>query len=100
MRVLAILRPPPGGDPREAVMTHAREEMRALWDLYQAGIVREMYSPGGLGAILVLETESIEDAAKHLERLPLLSHQIMSLELMELRPFSALQMLFGAEERG
>jgi hypothetical protein len=54
-------------------------------------------SPGGLGAILILETESLEDADRHLASLPLLTNQIMSLELTELHPFSALQMLFRTE---
>jgi hypothetical protein len=97
MRILAILRPPAGSDPRDAVAQHAHQEMQALWDLYRTGVVREMYSPGGLGAILILEAESLEDADRHLASLPLLTNQIMSLELTELHPFSALQMLFRTE---
>jgi hypothetical protein len=96
MKALAILRPPAGTDPREAVMQRAGEELRALWDLYRGGFVREMYSPGGLGAILVLETQSLEDAAERLARLPVLAEAIMTLELLEMRPFGALQMLFRA----
>ncbi len=96
MKILAILRPV--GDPnlRDAVTRHARAELQTLWDLYRTGFVREMYSPGGLGAVLLLEAESLEDAAKRLADLPLLQRQIMRLELTELQPFSALQMLFGA----
>ncbi len=94
MKILAILRPIDGIDARSAVVKHAREEMRALWELYRAGAVREMYSPGGPGAILVLEADSREDAAKLLAGLPLLAGNIMSLELIELHPFNALQVLF------
>jgi len=94
MRVLAILRPPAGTDVRDAVMQRAEEEMRSLWELYRTGLVREMYSPGGPGAVLVLEADSLEDARERLA-LPLLAEGIMSLELIELHPFAALQMLFA-----
>jgi len=80
-------------------MEHARQEMRALWDLYRTDVVREMYSPGGVGAILIIEAESLEDAERHLAGLPLVRNQIVSVELIELHPFSALQMLFRADER-
>jgi hypothetical protein len=90
MKILAILRPRDGSDARSAVMKHAREELQALSDLYRTGVVREMYSPGGPGAILVLEADSHEHAAKQLADLPLLSNDIMTLELIELHPFAAM----------
>ncbi len=94
MKILAILRPPEGSNVRDAVMRHARLELEALWGLYKTGFVREMYSPGGLGAILVLEDRSIEDAQSRLSGLPLLQNHIMQLELIELHPFSAIERLF------
>lgn len=54
MKLLAIGRPRGEGAPGE-IARHAREEMRALWALYLNGVEREMYSPGGLGSVLVLE---------------------------------------------
>jgi hypothetical protein len=95
MKILAILRPPEGTDVRSAVMEHARDEMRALWDLYRSGSVREMYSPGGLGAILVVEAESLDAATAILGQLPLLANEVMSLELIELQPFGAMEVLFS-----
>lgn len=95
MRILAIMHPPEGTDVRTAVMEHAEEEMRSLWGLYLSGLVREMYSPGGPGAVLILEANSLDDARMGLAGLPLLSNGIMTLELTELHPFKALQMLFG-----
>jgi hypothetical protein len=99
MRLLAILRSPDGiegRDLRDALMSHAKQEMLALWDLYRSGFIREMYSPGGPGAILVLEAESFDDATGRLGELPLIANQIMHLELMEMHPFTALQLLFEA----
>jgi len=41
---LAILRPVDGVDVRAEVPRSAEAELRALWGLYQDGVVREMYS--------------------------------------------------------
>jgi len=95
MKVLAILRPPVGADVRAGVASHAVDELHALWQLYRDGTVREMYSPGGPGAILVLEADSLAAARSILGRLPLLADSVMSLEVIELRPFAALQVLFS-----
>jgi hypothetical protein len=54
-----------------------------------------MYSPGGPGAVLVLEVGSVDEAAAALCELPLVSKQIIDFELVELRPFAAFQMLFS-----
>ena len=55
-----------------------------------------MYSPGGLGAVLVLEVDSLQDARDRLSRLPLIERGLMALEVLELAPFQALHMLFRA----
>ena len=97
MKLLAIIRPRDGVDVRTGVVRHAEAELRAVWGLYRDGFVREMYSPGGPGALLVLEASSVEEAHQLLSSLPLLANQITAVELIELRAFSALQMLFSAE---
>lgn len=94
MKVLAIMRPAHEGDLRAEVMAAAAEELTALRELYTEGVVREMYSPGGLGAILILEVKSLEDARDRLSGLPLIERGVMALEVLELAPFQALQMLF------
>ncbi len=95
MKILAILRPRQQDDVRAAVMKHADAELRALWSLYGDGVVREMYSPGGPGAVLVLEADSLREAASRLGELPLIAHDVMVAELIELHPFGALEMLFS-----
>lgn len=94
MRVLAVGRPRSGIDPRSAIAPHAVEELEALWQLYASGTVREMYSPGGPGAVLMLEAESITAAQAVLDALPLVANQIVDFELIELRPFLSLAALF------
>jgi hypothetical protein len=60
MRVLAIGRPRPGVDARTAIARHARDELRDRWALHRDGPVREMFSPGGPGIVLILEAASLE----------------------------------------
>lgn len=95
MKLLAIGRPRAGVDPGQDIARHAVAEMRSLWSLYRDGVVREMYSPGGPGAVLVLETRTRDDALAALATLPLVAHQVIEFELIELHPFSALGVLFA-----
>ena len=68
-----------------------------LWNQYREGLVREIYSPGGPGAVLIVEASSRDSARSALGELPLLADKVMSLELIELHPFTALEMLFSRE---
>ena len=99
MKLLAILRPADGGDVRAAIAARAQEELGVLWNQYREGLVREIYSPGGPGAVLIVEAGSRDSAHSALGELPLLADKIMSLELIELHPFTAFEMLFSRETR-
>jgi hypothetical protein len=99
MKVLAVGRPRVGVDPGSAIARHEHEELDALWRLYASDRVREMYSPGGPGAVLVLEVESIDVAHELLAELPLVTNQIVDFELIELTPFSAFATLFASSGR-
>jgi hypothetical protein len=95
VKLLALMRPGGDADVRAAVAVRAHAELQALWELYRGGVVREMYSPGGPGAVLVLEASSAREAARALSVLPLLADRIMVLEVMELHPFAGLELLFS-----
>ena len=99
MKLLAILRPADGGDVRAAIAARAQQELGVLWNRYREGLVREIYSPGGPGAVLIVEAGSRDSAHSALGELPLLADKIMSLELIELHPFTAFEMLFSRETR-
>ncbi len=88
------MRPRDGVDAHRAIAPHAESELRALWELYRGGTVREMYSPGSPGAVLVLEADSVDAAQQVLAQLPLVANEIMTLELIGLQSFAAFQMLF------
>jgi hypothetical protein len=96
MKVLAIGRLRQGADAHQ-IARRARDEMRALWQLYRDGIVREMYSPGGPGSVLVIEVAAREEAEALLASLPLAAEGIIDFELIELRPFSGLEALFAGQ---
>ena len=95
MKLLAILRPPADGDVAAAAASKALEELHTGWDLYRSGFVREIYSPdGGLGAVLIVEAGSAQEAQERLLALPLVAAGIMEMELIALHPFWAAEMLF------
>jgi hypothetical protein len=97
MKVLAVGRPRALVDPGSAIAPIARKEL--LWRLYASGRVREMYFPGGPGAVLLLETESIDTAQTLLAELPLVTNRIVDFELIELRPVSAFATPLASTER-
>jgi hypothetical protein len=97
MKLLAIGRPRTGIDPRQAIAPHAEAELHALWQRYASGSVREMYSPGGPGSVLVMEAESIDAARAALAELPLVANEVIDFELIPLQPFAAFGMLFASE---
>lgn len=99
MKLLAIGRPREGADIR-AIASHAQAEMSTLWRLYRDGAVREMYSPGQPGAVLVLETAARREAEAALAGLPLVAAGLIVFELIELHPFSAVEVLFADQQRG
>jgi hypothetical protein len=94
MKLLAIGRPRPGIDARTSIAPHARDEVAALWQMYRSGLVREIYSPGGPGIVMVLEASSPEEAKAALDGLPLVANDIVEIELIPLQPFTALTVLF------
>jgi hypothetical protein len=98
MKLLAIGRPREGADVHE-IGRYAREEMAALWQLYRGGVVREMYSPGRPGAVLVLEAVGPREAEAAVAGLPLATAGLIVFEVIELHPFSALQVLFAGQVR-
>lgn len=95
MKLLAIGRPCAGVDTPTAIPPHVVAELRVLWRMYADGLVREVYSPAGPGAVLVLEAASPQAAVSALAELPLVAHQLIEFEVVELRPFSAFEVLFG-----
>jgi hypothetical protein len=97
MKIL-VLPKPIEGVRREALEQHAAEEIRAVWDLYAHGIVREFYvraaEPGRV--VLLLEAASVEAARDVLGTLPFAQLHLIDFDVIPLAPFVGLTRLFQA----
>jgi hypothetical protein len=89
MRVLVICRPRAGVDPASDIAPHAVAEIAALRELRDRGVLLEAYSPGGPGAVLILDDGqcAVPDA---IASLPLAREGLIDTEVIELHPFAGL----------
>jgi hypothetical protein len=96
MRILALEREVPGVAD-DAFEPHLRDEAARAWELYQAGILRELhFRDDRPEAVLVLECDSLDAAEESLATLPLVRHGLLRFELIPLRPYPGFARLFGA----
>jgi hypothetical protein len=94
MKIIALERELAGATS-EAYQRFAPEEARKAWDLHQAGLIRELYFRADESyAVLVLECESTEDAARILAELPFVREGLISFELIPLRAYPGFARLF------
>lgn len=100
MKVLALGRNTgPTDDPRwpEIRVTEARR----AWELYQAGVIREIYfradSPNG---VLMLEVADLAEARAAIDSLPLVAAGLIDFDLVALRPYPGFARLFREAEPG
>ncbi len=102
MRILAIERSveSDGDEPvPEITLDDARAEARAVWELNQAGIVREVYFHADMpSAILVLECENAAQASEILASLPLVEMGAIEFEILPLRAYPGFERLFAETE--
>lgn len=94
MKILVLPKPRPEV-AREALLAHAAEEIRAVWQLYAEGTVREVYSranePGRV--VMVLEAASAEAAWEALGTLPFAQLRLIDFDVIPLAPFDGIARL-------
>lgn len=74
---------------------NAKAEAKALWHLYQSGLVREFYfRKEEKLAVLILEAKNIQIAKTALSKLPFVSKKLIAFELIPLKPYPGFQRLF------
>jgi hypothetical protein len=96
MKILAIEKETPGVTS-EQFKPHLEAEAARVWQLYQAGIFRELYfRQDQSSAVLVLECADVDDAARVLNSLPLVRHGLITFEIMALIPYPGFARLFKA----
>ncbi len=82
--------------PDDAFEPHLQSEAARAWELYQAGVVRELYFRiDWPGAVLVLECESVADAEEALATLPLVKSGLIAFRLIPLRAYPGFARLFA-----
>ena len=67
---------------------HLKAEAAKVWELYQAGVIRELYFRADrTAAILVLECADAAEANRVLGTLPLVEEGLIVFEIIPLRPY-------------
>lgn len=95
MKILALEKEMPGFTA-EDYRPHLKAEAARAWELYQAGIFREMhFRADDHTAVLILECDSVEDARNILDTLPLVQAGLVDFEIMALVPYDGFSRLFG-----
>ena len=95
MKILAIEREQPGAAVHDFQRLARAEAVRA-WELYQAGVIRELYfRQDRPEAVLILECADVEEAAASLTTLPLVEAGLIAFEIIPLAPYPGFARLFG-----
>lgn len=95
MQILALERELPEAT-QAGYALFAKEEARQAWELYQAGVIRELYFHAEQHtAVLVLECASTHEAAAVLAGLPYVKQGLITFELIPLAPYSGFARLFA-----
>jgi hypothetical protein len=98
MRILAIEREVSDLSPDD-FKPHLKAEAARVWELYQAGVFRELYfRQDRPEAVLILECADIEEAEGVLDTLPLVKAGLITFEVIPLVPYPGFARLFGEDE--
>ncbi len=94
MKILAIEHELPNV-PAEKFQQYSRLEAARAWELYQQGVIRELYfRQDRPEALLVLECDDLENARQILSSLPLVENGLTTFELIPLRAYPGFARLF------
>ena len=96
MKILAIEKEVPGVKV-EQYSLHLKVEALKLWELYQAGKVREFYFSKDNFAVLILECSDEYEASEILDSLPLVKEGLIKFDIMPLLPYPGFGRLFEKE---
>lgn len=69
-------------------------EARKAWELYQQGLIRELYFTDDHCAVLVLEARDKTHAREIIEQLPLVRQKLIDFELLALTAYPGFARLF------
>ena len=94
MKILAFEHELPGTTASQ-FQRLTKPEARKVWDLHQAGLIREMYFRADRDeAMLVLECASVKAALESLAQLPFVEAGLIEFEPIALKAYPGLSRLF------
>ena len=94
MKILALEQDIPGVKD-EQFYPHLKDEAAKVWELYQGGVLREIYfRQDRTNAVLVLECADVEEAQQVLATLPLMREGLIDFEVIPLIPYPGFSRLF------
>jgi len=93
MKILAIEKEVPGVKD-EDYQPHLKTEAKTAWELYQSGIIRELYFSEDNSAVLILECNSTYEAKEVLYSLPLVREKLIDFDIIPLHPYPGFERLF------
>lgn len=97
MKILALEHELPNATA-EGFQQYAKDEVRKVWELTQAGVIRESYFRADRSeAILVLECQTLDEAQEALSALPFVKNQLITFELIPLKAYPGFERLFEEE---
>ena len=95
MKILAIEKDVPGVSQSQ-FGPHLKAEAKRAWELYKAGIFREIYfRQDKPQAVIMLECEDSNHAKQILGTLPLVEEGLIDFEIMPLGPYPGFERLFS-----
>jgi hypothetical protein len=72
-----------------------KEEAHQVFRLYLSDCLREIYFTHENFAVLVLECENLDEAAKLLGSLPLVQRNVIAFNIMQLKPYNGYERIIG-----
>jgi muconolactone delta-isomerase len=98
MKVLALEKEVAGVVEAQFTQELLQAEAAKAWELYQAGVLRELYFHAEKHeAVLILECDSVEEARSHLASLPLVDARLIDFEIIPLAPYPGFSRLFALD---
>ncbi|MGB8214798.1 MAG: hypothetical protein WCE68_14675 [Anaerolineales bacterium] len=95
MKILALEIEHPGFSAAD-FQPHLKAEARRVWDLQQSGALREIYfTVDRHTAVLVLESNDVEQARRLIATLPLVQAGLITFDLLPLIPYDSFARLFA-----
>jgi hypothetical protein len=97
MKILAMEKEIEGVRP-EQFTPHLKAEAARVWELYQSGVIRELYFRQDRSeAVLILECAGGNEAQQALDSLPLVQAGLIRFEVIPLLPYPGFARLFDKQ---